>query len=252
MIFRRLLGIIGWMVFSYQSIAQASAQYVRFTEDTAKVSVSLFAKAGIIYDYPFFNNYSNPGPMGEVGAHLNLDKFQIGLGIGYFPNNSRWNQGADLINPPKRGTIETGCIYFPMHINFKFFHIKRNILSMKIGFVFLATTKQKVSETTLYGTYETTINYEVFQSKFGLGGTAGFKYSRLIGNHILLGAELDINLALISTQLLGTDYTYSYNMANRHPNGDFKICFEYFFSKKHINYLNETKRKIRKAVEDEE
>ena len=230
----------------------ATAQLVRFTEDTAKVSFGLYAKAGIIYDYPFFDNYSDIGPIGEIGTNIVLNKFQIGVGIGYFPNNSHWNQGADIYNPAKRGTTQTGAVYFPLHVNFKFFHIKRNILSMKLGFIFLASTKQHVSETSIYSTYETTMSYDVFQSRFGLAATMGIKYSRFIGNHLLIGAELDLNLALISTQLLGTDYTYGYNMANRHPNADFKLCFEYIFGKKHINYLDETKRKKRKAIEDEE
>lgn len=223
--------------------------------DTSKVSFSVFAKGGIIYDYPFYNSYSDLGPMGEIGMNVILGKIQIGLGIGYFPNNSHWNQGSDAFTPAKRGITNTGAVYFPLHINFKFFNIKRNILSMKIGFDFMLSTKTTVNETWLYPTYTIDYSFNYTTLRFGLGGTVGIKYSRLINRHFLVGAEIGINVSMVPGMAFGADYTYGTNMTTRHPNGDFKLCFEYFFGKNHNNYFNETKFKPKKErgnVIDEE
>ncbi len=241
-----------FLVLCFLSI-NGFSQYVRYTEDTAKVAFGLFTKLGVVYDYPFYHNYSDPSPMGEIGLNIVFDKLQIGTGLGFFVNNSYWRQGADAFSPERTGTTKTGNIYIPLHTNIKLFHLKRNFLSMKIGFVFILSTTADITETTIYGTN----NYKYTQPRFGLGGTIGFRYSRKIAERILLGVEFDLNLALAPSPaaLLGTDYVYGFNMSSRHPNGDVKICFEYIFGKKHINYLDESKRKMKvkeESVIDEE
>jgi hypothetical protein len=233
-----LFGVLFWVG---TGLIKCHAQFTRYTEDTAKVALGVFAKAGVVYDYPFFDNYSDPSPVGEIGAHLIFDKIQLGLGIGYFANNSYWKQGADVFNPEKHGTTQTGNLFLPLHVNFRLFHIKRNFLTFKLGFIFLFSTPAYITEITTTSTF----NYTVYQTQFGLGGTGGIKYARLIGDRVLLGAELSLNLSLLPgpAALLGTDYTSGYHMISRQPNGDFKICFEYIFGKKHINYLDVSKRK---------
>jgi hypothetical protein len=246
--------VLGILFFLGLGLSSSHAQFTRYTEDTAKVAFGLFAKMGVVYDYPFFNNYADPSPIGEVGAHLIFDRVQLGLGLGYFANNSYWKQGADAFNPEKHGTTQTGNFYLPLHANFRLFHLKRNFLSLKLGFVFLFSTPASIAETT----YVSTFNYTIFQTQVGLGATTGIKYSRYIGDRILLGAELSLNLSLLPgpAALLGTNYTSGFSMISRHPNGDFKICFEYIFGKKHINYLDPTKPKrtkpYKQAVIDEE
>ncbi len=243
---RQFLFIIFFLSLFAFTCTRSYSQYVRYTEDTAKFAFSLFAKAGVVYDYPFFQNYSDPSPIGEIGANILFDKVQVGVGVGFFMNNSYWNQGADATNPAKTGTTQAGNFYMPLHANFKLFNIKRNFFTLKLGFIFLLSTSAYYTETTMFST----ISYPFNQTRFGLAGTVGFKYSRHIGERILLGAELSLNLSFLPApaMLLGTNYTYGYNMISRNPNGDFKICFEYVLGKKHINYLDLSKRKKPKKV----
>jgi hypothetical protein len=240
--------ILFCFLFSASSFLQAQ-KLIRYTEDTAKVAIGLTAKAGIMYDYPFFYNYTDPSPVGELGFNVILDKIQIGTGLGLFANNSHWRQGGDGINPEKNGTTETANFFIPLHVNLKLFNLKRNLFSMKFGFIFLLSTPASIRETSIYGTQTYVIN----QTRFGLGGTLGFKYSRHIGEKILLGAELSLNLSLTPSpaMLLGTDYVYGFNMISRQPNGDFKICFEYILGKKHVNYLDLSKKKPKKTKVDD-
>lgn len=240
-------------IISVMISANSYSQYVRYTEDTAKVAFGVGAKAGIIYDYPFFNNRSALSPVGELDFYVMFDKVQLNTGIGYFANNSQWHQGSDQLNPEKNGSTEASNIYVPLNVDFRIFNFKRNIFSIKVGFNFVFATSAKITETSIYGT----LVYNYTNVIFGLGGYAGFKYTRHIGERILLGCELDLNLSLspLPSALLGNNYNSGYNMASRHPNGDFKICFEYVFGKKHLNFLDfskKRKKKIEEEVIDEE
>ncbi len=224
--------------------------------DTATVSWSIHAKGGIIYDYPWYDCYADLAPVGEVGAAISFEKVQISLGIGYFPNNTRWFLGADNFSPPKRGTTQGGCMFMPLHANFKLFQIKRNLLTFNIGFTFLLSTPTQMTETTLNPGNEVTTTYFYTQPRPGLSGNLGFKYSRWIGKKFLVGGELGLNASLVPAMIFGTDYTFGFNMLSRQPNGYFKICFEYMFGKKHPKFMNETVRKKKekkdKDVEDED
>lgn len=240
--------IIGAFIFF--SAFLFSFLYAQTSRDSSKIAFSLFAKTGLIYDYPFYQNYSDIGPMGELGVNMWIDYTQISAGIGVFPNNSHWNSGADQFNPAKRGTITTTCVYFPLHANFRLFNIKKNYLSVKAGFIFLISTQARVNEIFMYATYEDSNSYNVSVPLFGMAGCIGFKYSRQFGDRIFVGAELGLNMAIVPSLALGTDYTYSINMINRHPNGDFKIFFEYKLGRKYHKYCNETKRKGTRKKDD--
>jgi len=246
MFFRNLKKIIFVVLFSF--IGDSYAQYVRYTEDTAKVGFGIGGKAGIIYDYPFFNNRSALSPIGELDFYVLFDKLQLNTGIGFFANNSSWYQGADQTNPERYGTTEAINLYIPLNADFRIFSIKRNLFFVKVGFNFIFSTQAKIVENSNY----VTLTYNYTNVIFGLGGYVGFKYTRYIGERILLGAELDLNFALspLPSALLGNNYSSGYNMAARHPNGDFKICFEYIFSKKHLNLLDPSKRKKKKKEDD--
>jgi hypothetical protein len=244
---KHLVKIVLVVLFVFTSINSYS-QYVRYTEDTAKIGFGIGAKAGMIYDYPFFNNRSDISPIGELDFYIVLDKLQINTGLGFFSNNSSWHQAPDQFNPEKNGTTQTGNFYIPLNVDFRLFNIKRNIFSLKFGFNMLFSTTAYITETTINGT----INYQFPKTVYGLGTYLGFKYTRHVGDRILIGAELDLNFALLPgpASLLGTNYNSGYSMISRHPNGDFKICFEYIFGKKHLNYLDPSKKKKRKKEGD--
>lgn len=224
------------------------SQYVRYTEDTAKFAFGIGAKAGIIYDYPLFYNKSALSPIGELDFYFVLDKIQINTGFGFFANNSAWRQGADQVNPEKTGTTNAGNFFIPLNVDFRLFNVKRNLLFIKVGFNFLFSTNTYITENMAAGTF----SYQYQNTIFGMGGYLGLKYSRHLGNRILLSAELDLNLGLAPSPaaLLGTDYSSGFAMASRHPNGDFKISFQYILGKKHLNILDPSKRKKKK--EDQE
>lgn len=224
--------------------------HAQTSRDSSKIAFSLFAKTGLIYDYPFYQNYSDIGPMGEIGVNMWIDRTQITSGIGVFPNNSHWNSGADQFNPAKRGTTSTTCLYFPLHANFRLFNLKKNYLSVKAGFIFLISTQARVNEIFMYSTYEDSNSYNVMIPLFGMAGCVGFKYSRQFGERIFVGAELGLNMAIVPSHVFGTNYTYSINMINRHPNGDFKIFFEYKLGRKKHKYFDETRKKAKKPKED--
>jgi hypothetical protein len=182
---RRSLNIS--VLFLLTGISVLNAQNI----DTAINGISLYVKAGAVYDYPFYKSRSGFTPTAEAGVNFFIDNVQIGVGLGYFNSSTHWYELGGKYTSDSKGYTQANCIYMPLRTNIRLFNIKKNILSVHVGAICVFLLNGYTIESDM-NSHETA-NYDEQPGRFGLTFFTGLKYARVISRNLLLTYEMNLN-----------------------------------------------------------